>query len=79
MQAWAGNRLSFQGISLCCWGAWIVGFFLALGNIIWEEEFASLAAWPFAAHLGGFLWCCHLIVHTGARQLAPPHEFLCSA
>lgn len=71
--------VSVSRAPLCAVGPWILGFFLALGSVFWEEEITSLAAWPFAAHLGGYPWHCQLIVHVDVQQLAHPHEFFCSA
>lgn len=65
--------------SPCPVGALDLGAFLALGSVFWEGLVTSLAAWPSAAHLGGYLWHHQLVVHRGTGWLAHPHEFSCSA
>lgn len=37
--------VSVSRASPCAVGPWILGFFLALGSVFWEEEITSLAAW----------------------------------
>lgn len=74
-----GIGFVFRASPCAVWALDFGVFFVAFGNVFWEEEITSLAAWPFAAHLGGYPWHCQLIAHMGAQRLALPHEFFCSA